>query len=154
MKLSRRELLKTASIAGAGATAVAASKPVMDAAAASQNSQGTCAELPPAFDKLQPLGDCVKPIRVDELQGRFAHAQELMASAKPRFDVLYVTPGTTLAYYVGTPWSLSERIVALMIPREGQSLMISPAFEEGRLREQLRCPSNCASGRRTRAPTL
>jgi len=82
----------------------------------------------------------VKPIRVDELQGRIAHAQELMTNAKPRFDVLYVTPGTTLSYYVGTPWGLSERIVALMIPREGSPLMICPAFEEGRLREQLRWP--------------
>ena len=123
MKVSRRELLKTASIGGAGATAAAISAPLMDTGRARQNSQTTPGELPPAFDKLQPLGDRVKPIRVDELQGRIAHAQELMTNAKPRFDVLYVTPGTTLAYYVGTPWGLSERIVALMIPREGHPLI-------------------------------
>jgi Xaa-Pro dipeptidase len=35
---------------------------------------------------------------------------------------------------------LSERIVALLIPREGEPLMICPGFEEGRLREQLRWP--------------
>src|SRR6201987_5922066 len=140
MKVSRRELLRTASIAGAGATAAAISVPLADTRRAQQNSQTTPGQLPPAFHKLQPLGDRVKPIRVDEMQARIAHAQELMTNAKPRFDALYVTPGTTLAYYVGTPWGLSERIVALMIPREGQPLMICPAFEEGRLREQLRWP--------------
>jgi Xaa-Pro dipeptidase len=140
MKVSRRELLKIASITGAGAAATARSASPLDSGRTQQDLHSTPGELPPAFDKLQPLGNRVKPIRVDELQGRIAHAQELMTNAKPRFDALYVTPGTTLAYYVGTPWGLSERVVALMIPREGQPLMICPAFEEGRLREQLRWP--------------
>src|SRR6516162_3686920 len=140
MKVSRRELLKTASIGGACATAAAISAPLAASGHALQIWQRTQGELPPAFDKLQPLGDRVKPIRVEELQGRIAHAQELMTNAKPRFDALYVTPATSLEYYVGTPWGLSERIVALMIPRDGQPLMICPAFEEGRLREQLRWP--------------
>ena len=138
MKLSRRELFGTASIICTSATAEAAwAKTVAPVA---RNLQSPQSALPPAFEKLQPLGDRAKPIRVDELQGRIARAQALMNNAKPRFDALYVTPGTTLAYYVGTPWGLSERIVALVIPREGQPLMICPAFEEGRLREQLRWP--------------
>jgi Xaa-Pro dipeptidase len=138
MKLSRRELFRTASIVSTSAIAEAAwAKTVAPVAG---NLQSAHPALPPAFEKLKPLGDRVKPIRVDELQGRIARAQELMTNTKPRFDALYVTPGTTLAYYVGTPWGLSERIVALAIPREGQPLMICPAFEEGRLREQLRWP--------------
>jgi len=138
MKLSRRELFRTASIVSASAIAEAAwAKTVAPVAG---NLPSPHPALPPAFEKLQPLGDQAKPIRVDELQGRIARAQALMNNAKPRFDVLYVTPGTTLAYYVGTPWGLSERIVALAIPREGQPLVICPAFEEGRLREQLRWP--------------
>jgi Xaa-Pro dipeptidase len=138
MKLSRRELFRTASIVSASAIAEAAwAKTVAPVAG---NLQSAHPPLPPTFEKLHPLGDRVKPIRVDELQGRIARAQALMNNAKPRFDVLYVAPGTTLAYYVGTPWGLSERIVALAIPREGQPLMTCPAFEEGRLREQLRWP--------------
>ena len=131
MKLSRRELFGSAAIICTGAVAETGW---------TRDWQEAQPALPPAFGKLQPLGDRAKPIRVDELQARIAHAQELMTNAKPRFDALYVTPGTSLAYYVGTPWGLSERIVALMIPREGQPLMICPAFEEGRLREQLRWP--------------
>ena len=138
MKLSRRELFRTASIVSASAIAEAAwAKTVAPVAG---NLQAPHPALPPAFEKLRPLGERAKPIRVDELQGRIARAQELMTNTKPRFDALYVTPGTTLAYYVGTPWGLSERIVALAIPREGQPLVICPAFEEGRLREQLRWP--------------
>jgi Xaa-Pro dipeptidase len=141
MRISRRQLFKTASIAGGTAAAGALFRPGLVAAAQSRtSSQAALPALPPAFDKLEPLGDRVKPIRVEEFQARIAHAQKLMTDAKPHFDALYVTPGTTLAYYVGTPWGLSERIVALLIPREGEPLMICPGFEEGRLREQLRWP--------------
>jgi Xaa-Pro dipeptidase len=142
MRLSRREWFKTASIVSGGVAAEALLGTEPGAATHLQASQDAASAaqppLPPAFDKMQPLGDRVKPIRVDELQARIAHAQKLMTDSNPRFDALYVTPGTTLAYYVGTPWGLSERLVALMIPREGDPLMICPGFEEGRLREQLR----------------
>jgi Xaa-Pro dipeptidase len=96
--------------------------------------------LPAAFDKLKPLGDRVKPITAEELQGRLVQAQQLMADAKPQFEALFVTPGTTLFYYTGIEWWPSERILALLVPRQGNPLFICPAFEEGRLREQLRNP--------------
>ena len=140
MRFSRRKWLKTASILSGGAAAEALLGSGARAVRASQTPQAAQAALPPAFDKMQALGGRVKPIRVDELQGRIAHAQKLMTNASPRFDSMYVTSGTTMAYFVGTPWGLSERIVALMIPREGDPLMICPGFEEGRLREQLRWP--------------
>jgi Xaa-Pro dipeptidase len=138
MRISRRDLFKTASLASGGAVTIALLKGTA-AAQLPAFEEGQRA-LPPAFDKLQPLGDRVKPIRVDEFQGRIAHAQQLMDEAKPRFEALYVTPGTTLAYYTGIHWGLSERIVALLIPRKGDPLLICPAFEEGRLRENLRWP--------------
>jgi Xaa-Pro aminopeptidase len=138
MKVSRRDVLKAASVAGASAEALWARR--RPESRTGQETRVTHSALPPAFDKLKPLGDRVKPIRTDELQGRIAHAQKLMTDAKPRFDVLFVTPGTTMGYFAGTPWGLSERIVALLIPREGDPILICPAFEEGRLREQLRWP--------------
>ena len=82
----------------------------------------------------------MKPIRTEELQARIAHAQQFMTDAKPRFEALYVTPSTTLVYYTGIHWWPSERILALLIPRQGDPLLVSPAFEEGRLREQMRWP--------------
>src|ERR1700735_987610 len=138
MKLSRRDLFKAASVASG---AVLASS-IFGGLAEAQNAvaERLSEPLPHAFDKLQPLGDRVKPISTTELQGRIAHAQQLMSDAKPRFEALYVTPGTTLLYYSGIHWWPSERILALMIPRQGEPLIICPAFEEGRLREQLRLP--------------
>jgi len=129
MKISRRHLFKTSALAGAG-LAVA---PILSA----QQAPPT---LPPAFDSLKPLGDRVKPITIPEYQARIAHAQELMNAASPKFDALYIPPGTSLRYFTSIRWGLSERIVALIVPRTGDPLIICPAFEERRLRENLRWP--------------
>lgn len=138
MKISRRDLLRTASVSG-GAFAANSLLPSPARAGGAQTESG-CAPLPPAFDSLKPVADRIKPIRVEEFRGRIAHAQELMAQSQPKFDLLYVTPGTSLRYFTGIRWGLSERIVALLVPRTGDPLIICPAFEEGRLREQLRWP--------------
>ena len=138
MKFSRRDLIKTA----AAATGGIATGTAFGESAQGQESPTHAAgqSLPPAFDALKPLGDRVKPIRPDELQARVAHAQQLMTDSKPRFEALYVTPGTTLVYYTGIRWWPSERILAFVVPRQGDPLLVCPAFEEGRLREQLRWP--------------
>lgn len=137
MRITRRDLFRTASIAG-GALATNALLPFSTSARPS--AEQSQSPLPPAFAGLKPLGDRIKPIRTDEFQGRIAHAQELMGRSRPSFEMLYVTPGTSLRYYTGIRWGLSERIVALLVPRKGDPLIICPAFEEGRLREQLRWP--------------
>ena len=134
MKFSRRDLFKAA----AAATGGVAAGTVFDRPVAGSQSAGQ--SLPPAFDALKPLGDRVKPIPAEELQARVARAQQLMTDSKPRFEALYVTPGTTLVYYTGIHWWPSERILAFLVPRQGDPLLVAPAFEEGRLREQLRSP--------------
>ncbi len=140
MKLSRREVLRTALIgAGGMAAATAFGAKTREADAQGQAPSGG-ASLPPAFDALKPLGDRVKPITTAEFQARFARAQQLMSESKPGLDALYVTPGTTLKYFTDVSWWPSERILALVIPRQGEALVVCPAFEEARLREQLRWP--------------
>jgi Xaa-Pro aminopeptidase len=138
VKISRRDVFKRASLALGGVTVGA----TFGSEALRQRPTQRTAEqpLPPTFASLKPLGDRVKPIRAEELQGRMAHAQQLMTDAKPRFEALYVTPSTTLVYYTGIDWWPSERILALLIPRQGHPVLVSPAFEEGRLREQMRWP--------------
>ena len=140
MKISRRNLFKTASIASGAVLGGGLFGGFTEAGAQGAEAARASEKLPPAFDKLQPLGDRVKAISTPELQGRVAHAQQLMSDAKPQFDALYVTPGTTLLYYTGIYWWPSERILALLIPRQGEPLIVCPAFEEARLREQLRWP--------------
>jgi len=136
MKISRRDLFKSATFASGSVIANSwFEKPKLVRDLELQESKQA---LPPAFDKLKPLGDRVKPITAEEFQGRVARAQQLMSDAKPRFEALFVTPGTTLSYYAGIYWWPSERILALLVPRKGDPLIVCPAFEEGRLREQLR----------------
>lgn len=137
MKITRRKLFKTASIATAG---FAAGSILQGAPSSLAAQEAQTHPLPPAFDALKPLGDRVKPITVAEYQARIAHAQQLMNSRSPAIDALYVTPGTTLRYFTGIRWGLSERIVALLIARKGDPLIVCPAFEERRLRENLRWP--------------
>ena len=138
MKISRRDVCKSASL-GLGGVALGTA---FGSTASAQRPTGEEAgqPLPPAFGSSKPLGDRVKPITTEELQARVVHAQQLMTDAKPRFEALYVTPSTTLVYYTAIHWWPSERILALLIPRHGDPLLVSPAFEEGRLREQMRWP--------------
>lgn len=110
------------------------------AAGSDQDTGCGNATLPPAFDGLKPLGDRVRPITVDEYKGRIERAQKLMTDAAPRFEALYITPGTTLRYFAGFRWGISERILALLVPRAGEPLVICPSFEERRVRENLRWP--------------
>ena len=139
MKISRRDVFTRASLALGGVTVrTAFSRSGLEQRPTEQTAEQP---LPPAFASLKPLGDRVKPIHTEELQGRIAHAQQLMTAAKPRFEALCVTPSTTLVYYTGIQWWPSERILALLIPRQGNPVLVSPAFEEGRLREQMRWPS-------------
>lgn len=95
----------------------------------------------PAFATLKPLGDRVKPISAEEFQARASHAQELMEELDPKFDAIILGPGTSLYYFTGIRWSLSERLLCLVLPRKGEPILISPAFEEGRMRESLRYPA-------------
>jgi Xaa-Pro dipeptidase len=102
--------------------------------------QQPSSELPSSFSSLKPLGDRVHPITPDEFQGRLLHAQQLMSQLDPKFDALLIGPGTSLYYFTGIRWGLSERLLALVLPRTGSPFLISPAFEEGRLRELMRFP--------------
>jgi Xaa-Pro dipeptidase len=129
MKLSRRRFVETT--AALSATTFALSPPRGDAHD----------ELPKPFDALKPLGDRVRPIAPEEFQSRVVRAQQLLAESKPPLDALFLAPGTSLYYFSGVRWWPSERLLALVITRKGDPLVVCPAFEEGRLREQLRYPA-------------
>jgi Xaa-Pro dipeptidase len=133
MNISRRELLR----AGVGATAASAALPAQEFV---RDEGQSGSKLPPAFDGIRPLGDRVRPVTAQEFQGRIEKAQRLMTQTKPDFAALYLTPGTSLAYFSGIRWDLSERLMALVVPRSGDPLAVCPGFEEGRLREKLQWP--------------
>jgi Xaa-Pro dipeptidase len=144
-QLTRRSFLHSTAAASAVSVAVA----FRSAATAADTLQ----QLPPVFADLQPLGDRVRPITTEEFQGRLAHAQELMGRASPKFDALVIGPGSSLYYFTGIRWGLSERLLALVLPVSGQPIVISPAFEEGRMRESLRFPAEVRVWQEDESPT-
>jgi Xaa-Pro dipeptidase len=110
-------------------------------------------QTPASFSSLQPLGDRVHPITPDEFRGRLLRAQELMGQLNPKFDALFIGPGTSLYYFTGIRWHLSERLLAVIVPRSGQPILISPAFEESRMRESLRYPMEVRVWQEDDSPT-
>jgi Xaa-Pro dipeptidase len=110
-------------------------------------------QVPDSFSTLKPLGDRVHPITADEFHARLLHAQELMSQLDPKFDALLIGPGTSLYYFTGIRWGLSERLLALVLPRIGQPTLISPAFEEARMRESMRFPIEVRVWQEDQSPT-
>ena len=109
--------------------------------------------MPPAFASLKPLGPRVKPITADEFRERVQHAQKWMNDTNPKFDALFFATGTGLYYFTGVRWQPSERLLALLIPRAGEPVMVVPGFEEGRLRERLKYPVEVRVWQEDESPT-
>ena len=75
----------------------------------------------------------VEPISLKERQSRIEKARRLMA--ENGIDAMYLDGGTGLEYFTGVRWGRSERMLAAVIPAEGELKYVSPGFEEARLRE-------------------
>lgn len=52
-------------------------------------------------------------------------------------DAILLTQGTSLDYFTGIHWWGGERLFAMILPAKGAPFYVSPAFEEGRAREQI-----------------
>jgi Xaa-Pro aminopeptidase len=109
--------------------------------------------MPPSFAALKPLGSRATPIASDEYQARIARAQQLLVQQKPPMDAVFVAPGTSLYYFTGVHWWPSERLLGLLIPQKGKPLVVCPAFEEARFREQLRIPAEVRVWQEDESPT-
>jgi Xaa-Pro dipeptidase len=139
---SRRKFLSGTAAASALALAPQAKALADDAGA-----------LPAAFSGLKPMGSRIRPITADEFHERLLHAQRVMADFSPKYDALFVAPGTSLYYFTGIRWSGSERLLALVIPRTGDPIVVVPGFEEGRLREKLHFPAEVRVWQEDESPT-
>lgn len=98
------------------------------------NTAEAQASLPPSIASLASMRGKVTPISRDERKGRVEKARRLMAEHK--IDALMLTGGTSLVYFSGIQWGLSERLFSLVIPKSGEPFVVTPAFEEDRAREQ------------------
>lgn len=132
MSIDRRSFLqRSAGVVGAASLTSFAS--VDTALAQSPTPPDT---TPEAIRALRPLGAPVAPITDDERLARIEKARRLMAANG--LSALFLEPGSSMVYYTGAHWGLSERPFGVVIPIRGELAYISPAFEEQRAREQTR----------------
>ena len=132
---------------------VAASSALALTPAVRAEDRDTPSGLPQAFAGLKPLGGRVRPITADEFHGRMGRAQELMSESAPKYDALFIAPGTSLYYFTGIRWGISERLLALVLPRTGEPIVVVPAFEEGRMRERLTFAAEVRAWQEDESPT-
>jgi len=143
-RTSRRQLLMGAAAASALALTPKAS---------AEEDGDAPGGLSKAFDGLKPLGGRVRPITAEEFHGRMLQAQKLMSEQAPKYDALFIAPGTSLYYFTGIRWGISERLLALVLPRTGEPIVVVPAFEEGRMREKLTFAAEVRAWQEDESPT-
>ena len=127
---SRCRFLKTGSVL-ATASAVL---PVM--ASAEKDAK----PLPTPIEALPSLRVEAKPITVEERAERQEKARRLMH--ENNLAAILLTQGTSLVYFAGIQWWGGERLFAMVLPAKGEAFYVSPAFEEGRAREQIALAPN------------
>ena len=123
--LSRRRFLQTGSLAAGASIAL----PALVQSAETDKS------LPPAIAALRTLRGEAKPITVEERADRQEKARRLMR--ENNLSAILLGQGTSLAYFTGIHWHGGERFFAMVLPAKGEAFYVSPAFEEGRAREQI-----------------
>jgi Xaa-Pro dipeptidase len=126
--ITRRHFLGVSSLAAAGTLTGCQEGGVTQA-------PGEGGSLAPSIARLTDRSGEAVPISGQEREGRIEKARGLMRSNG--LDALMLTGGTSLAYFTGISWGLSERLLAIVLPVSGRPFLVSPAFEEDRAREQL-----------------
>lgn len=84
---------------------------------------------------LKPWADPAPAIAAEEHAGRIEQARRLMREHGA--DALLIGAGASLRYFAGVSWGATERLVALLLPRDGRPILIAPAFEQGSLEAEL-----------------
>ena len=126
---SRREFLGTGAVVALGAVT---SRPL---AAEPLPLQQQAPVLPPAIAALTSQKDRMVPITNDERRARIEQARRLMGNHG--LDAIVLTGGTSLRYFTNMSWGLSERLLAVILPREGAPFIVCPSFERDRAEEQI-----------------
>ena len=87
------------------------------------------------FRDLKNLTTGIPRLTKPDFESRLELARKLMTDQK--VSLLYLNAGTTMEYFSGIRWGLSERMFAMLIPAKGEIAFACPKFEEGRGREQI-----------------
>jgi Xaa-Pro dipeptidase len=119
--MKRRTFLRWSAAAGLGAAAAPRTTSALGA-------QGASA--------LRPMTAGIVPITDDERKGRLEKARRLMV--ENRIGAIVLEGGSSMFYFTGVRWGLSERPFVAVIPAKGEPAWVCPGFEEARARELIR----------------
>jgi Xaa-Pro dipeptidase len=131
MSISRRRLLQ---LTGAGTVAS------LGTGRLAAEEATKVEDLPKPIRELTDATGGIDPISLDEHKARLAKARELLG--KNGLDALVVGPGTTLTYFTGARWGLSERFFGFVLTKSGDPIWVTPAFERRRAEEQIKIGSD------------
>jgi Xaa-Pro dipeptidase len=131
--MDRRSFMRR-SAAAAGAAAIG--NGLASPTAASAETADVVKPLPDAIQRLRPLSLPVVPISDAERLARIEKARRLMV--ENGIGAIFLEPGSSMYYYTGVRWSLSERPFGVVIPAKGELAYITPGFEEARARELIK----------------
>src|SRR5574341_454959 len=130
MSISRRDFISTSTTAGLA----------LGVSACNNSSEVAQAQTPaatggahPAIAALKPMTADVKPITREERAARIQKAQRLMADNK--ISAIFLEGGSSMFYFTGVRWGLSEPPFVAVIPAKGDIAWVCPGFEEERARE-------------------
>ena len=97
-------------------------------------------QLPASIQALTPMTAGVVPISLGERRSRMEQARRLMV--RHGLGAVLLEPGTSLDYFTGMKWGLSERPFVAILPVRGEVAFVCPGFEEARARELMLFPSD------------
>ncbi|MEW9797264.1 M24 family metallopeptidase [Alteromonas sp. CYL-A6] len=85
--------------------------------------------------QLANITGSVTPITAKEREARVVKAQQLMD--KHNLQAIVLEPGAAMDYFSGVQWWRSERLTALIIPKQGRVAVVTPFFEKPSVMESL-----------------
>ena len=106
--------------------------------------------IPDSIRALRPLGPPVAPITDAERLARIEKARRLMTEND--IVAIFLEPGSSMFYYTGVRWGLSERPFGVVIPAKGDLGYITPRFEEERARELIKFSSDVRAWQEDESP--
>jgi Xaa-Pro dipeptidase len=138
MNPNRRRFLRWSAAAGAGAGSAAIESRVARAQGATERpggggDAGPIGQVPESIRALRPMTAGIVPITNAERLARLEKARRLMS--ENGIGAIVLEGGSSLFYFMGVRWGLSERPFVAVIPAKGEPAWVSPTFEEARARE-------------------
>ena len=108
------------------------------------------AQTPESIRNLRPMTSGIQPITDGERRARMEKARRLMRESK--IGAIVLEGGSSLFYFTGTRWGLSERTFAMVFPADGEPAWVVPGFEEARAREVIRFGSDIRTWEEDESP--